>query len=237
MNNWDGDAKSQKQFIMAFQNKVNKCILGRKKITAQWRIPLADDGKAITEVNLPNVWVRKIIKQFSILTDIVFANNEDEHVKWNQCVDFYRQSIELLHIQNDFKDDDAGLALHVQKFQSIVDEFFIHWVQLVGREGITNYFHMIGSGHLAAYMKEWRCLYKYEQHGWEVLNAVLKTFYFCRTKCGGTGKFGSDGDGNHRLVPIAKWLQHHLMWKSGKGTAMFSITEDDLTSIHKKILT
>jgi len=98
MNNQDGDTKRQKQFIMAFQNKVNKCILGRKKMPAQWCIPLADDGKAIAEVNLPNVHVRKIIKQFSILTDIVFANNEDECVKWNQHSDFYRQSIELLHI-------------------------------------------------------------------------------------------------------------------------------------------
>ena len=96
MNNQDGETKSQKLFIIAFQNKVNKCILGRKKMPAQWHIPLADDGKAIVEVNLPNVCIRKIIKQFSILTDMVFASNEDEHVKLNQCVDFYRQSIELL---------------------------------------------------------------------------------------------------------------------------------------------
>jgi len=118
----------------------------------------------------------------------------------------------------------------VEKFQSVAYDVFIHWVQLVGQEGITQYFHMIESGHLAVYMKEWHCLYKYEQQDWEALNAALKTFYFHRTKCGGTSKFGGNRDGNHQLIPITKWLQHCLMWKSGKGAAMFSITEDDLNT-------
>jgi len=48
---------------------------------------IADDRKAIAEV-----------KAILHPTGIVFASNEDEHVKWNQSVDFYQQSIELLHI-------------------------------------------------------------------------------------------------------------------------------------------
>ena len=57
-------------------------------------------------------------------------------------------------MRNGFKDDVAGLHQHVREFQAVTDKFFIHWLQLLGREGITNYFHMIGSGHMAIYMKE-----------------------------------------------------------------------------------
>jgi len=33
-------------------------------------------------------------------------------------------------------------------FQQYVDAFFVAWVDLVSREGVTNYVHMLGAGHI-----------------------------------------------------------------------------------------
>jgi hypothetical protein len=45
-------------------------------------------------------------------------------------------------------------------------------------EGVTNYIHMIGSGHVAVYLYKWKNLYQYLQQGWEAINSLIKTFFF-----------------------------------------------------------
>jgi hypothetical protein len=39
-----------------------------------------------------------------------------------------------------------------------------------GKEGITNYIHMLGRGHISYFKKQHRNLYKFSQQGWEGLN-------------------------------------------------------------------
>jgi hypothetical protein len=39
---------------------------------------------------------------------------------------------------------------------------------------MTNYIHMILSGHLAFYLIKWGNLRKYSQQGWESLNLLMK---------------------------------------------------------------
>jgi len=54
-------------------------------------VPLVDDGKAIGEVNLPNMHVQKIINNFSLLTAVVFPNSaeDEQQSNWNECVEYY----------------------------------------------------------------------------------------------------------------------------------------------------
>jgi hypothetical protein len=51
------------------------------------------------------------------------------------------------------------------------------FIDEVGVEGITNYLHMLGSGHIKYYMEIHGNLYKYSQQGWESLNAKYKHFF------------------------------------------------------------
>jgi hypothetical protein len=76
------------------------------------------------------------------------------------------------------------------------------------KEGITNYIHMIGSGHIADYLFKWKNLYRFSQQGWEAMNSLIKTFFFRRTSHGG----GVRGGKKSRLIPIARWLQRRMVF-------------------------
>lgn len=64
----------------------------------------------------------------------------------------------------------------LKSFVEHADDFFQLWVELYGHQGVTNYIHMIGSGHFEEYMAKWGNLNKYSQQGWEALNALIKFF-------------------------------------------------------------
>jgi hypothetical protein len=60
------------------------------------------------------------------------------------------------------------------QFQDLFDAFFSKYIEQVGIERITNYIHMLGSGHVRYYMEIHKKLYKYSQQGWESLSAKYK---------------------------------------------------------------
>lgn len=62
--------------------------------------------------------------------------------------------------------------------------FFI-WIDLFGDKGITNYIHLLGSGHMLYFIKKYGCLYLYSQQGWKSLNSNIQTFIHQNTQRGG----------------------------------------------------
>jgi len=56
------------------------------------------------------------------------------------------------------------------QFQDLIDDFFEQWIDLFGEEGIKNYIHVLGSGHMLYFLEKYNCLYIYSQQGWEDLN-------------------------------------------------------------------
>jgi hypothetical protein len=73
-------------------------------------------------------------------------------------------------------------------------------------------------------MKEWRCLHRFSQQGWEALNARIKSYFFRRSNRGGLAKNSSK---KSKLLGIARWLQRRTMWYSGHGDALFDDNDDD----------
>jgi hypothetical protein len=84
---------------------------------------------------------------------------------WNEVMAFAQR-------REDF--DEAT----IDQFQTRADNWFAMWIHLVGRDGLTNYTHIAGSGHLAFYIQEWGNLYCYSHQGWESLNSLIKSIYF-----------------------------------------------------------
>jgi hypothetical protein len=70
-------------------------------------------------------------------------------------------------------------------FSLLLTLFNEKWIALVGCEGITNYIHMLGSGHVRYYLTVHRNLYKFSQQNWESLNEKMKITYFRSTQRGG----------------------------------------------------
>ena len=70
-------------------------------------------------------------------------------------------------------------------FQRYVNLFAQDQIRLWGESGVTNYMHMMISGHIVDYVIKYKCLCRFSQQGLENINSLLKTFFFKRTKHGG----------------------------------------------------
>eukprot|EP00978_Attheya_sp_CCMP212_P016287 scaffold42532_cov35-Attheya_sp.AAC.1 len=92
------------------------------------------------------------------------------------------------------------------KLQIEIGIICMDWMNLHGKDGITNYIHLMSASHMSDYMYEWwNLLYKHSQQGWEALNNLIKLFWFRRTGRGGaTGR----GEGKKsKLASVAKWIK------------------------------
>ncbi len=86
------------------------------------------------------------------------------------------------------------------------------WVALFGVEGITNYIHMLGTGHLLYFIKKYGCFYLYCQQGWESLNKHIQTFIHQNTQRGGFGS--GEGSGKSFIFPLVTYVLRDLLWKT-----------------------
>jgi hypothetical protein len=92
---------------------------------------------------------------------------------------------------------------------------------MVGYDGVTNYVHMVGAGHITYFLKKWRNLNRFQNQGWESYNQQVAAFWHHRTTKGG---------GKHcrsKIKPIARWLLRLMMWKTGEGDRFFQQMEHD----------
>jgi hypothetical protein len=210
-NHFAGETKMQDQFLMQFEDYVNLNILGKPWRKGNWRLTTTQNSnkeKTIGDQGMPNTHVRRFMEAFDQLADNFLWYDEERKEQWKKSMSHWRKLMEMARQRDDFTDEE------IDAFSTQCDDFFEVWVDLTGLEGMTNYIHMIGSGHMTYYLREWRNLYRYSQQGWEALNSLLKNIYFRRTQRG-----GHKGDGkskNSKLTPIAKWLQRRLFFLSGK---------------------
>jgi hypothetical protein len=213
-NHFAGETKLQDQFLTQFEDYVNLNVLGkpwRKGRKGNWRLTTTQNSnkeKTIGDQGMPNTHVRRFLDAFDQLADNFLWYDEERKEQWKKAMANWRKLMELARQREDFTDEE------IDTFSSQCDDFFELWVDLTGLEGMTNYIHMIGCGHMTYYLKEWKNLYRYSQQGWEALNSLLKNIYFRRTQRG-----GHKGDGttrNSKLTPIAKWLQRRLYFLSGR---------------------
>jgi len=65
--------------------------------------------------------------------------------------------MELVRKRGEYTDEE------IERFQDHIDVFFVEYMKETGVEGVTNYIHMLGSGHVKYYMAvhcttyQWYC--------------------------------------------------------------------------------
>ena len=150
--------------IQEFQDTVNRnlntLVLGSEEFPTQWKMPYDEKAKAITTICMDNVRIRRIVNGFKILIDLC-CPDESRRKTWIESVEYYAKSMKLVNNKNEMTDEE------IYEYQRVADEFFSRWVDLHGERGITNYAHMIGSGHVTEYLLHWRNLSSHAQQGWE----------------------------------------------------------------------
>jgi hypothetical protein len=147
----------------SIQRIVNTRILGTIIRPKQWKMPLGKKNDTILKVSLSNKKTRQFMENIGVLIDYIFHHPEDtkkRNTRHYLCGK-YCEAMEILQLRREYTDEDIEL------FQQKIDEFFIAYAERsgAGKEGITNYIHMLGSGHKKYYMKVHRNLYKYSQQG------------------------------------------------------------------------
>ena len=91
------------------------------------------------------------------LIESSFSDADKNKCHLLQCFPHYRAAINIL------RKDTTATEEEICVFQDHIDSWFRDWVQVFGKEGCTNYTHMLSSSHVMRYMPEWRCLNRFSQ--------------------------------------------------------------------------
>jgi hypothetical protein len=79
----------------------------------------------------------------------------------------YRQVRAMMNSRSKFDFD------RVCAFVMTSDSFMERYVALTGREGMTNYFHMLRDGHIAYYLERYNNLYRLSLSTFKLLKGML----------------------------------------------------------------
>jgi hypothetical protein len=214
------NVKSLGRFAANVHHIVNTKILGTVVRPKQWKVPLNEAGDSVNKVSFSNKKTRLFIDNISHLVDWIFSSPEDAELRdiWRKLLSDYRDALLILRQPQEYTDND------IEEFQSKIDDFFTAYVETSGasKEGITNYIHMLGSGHVAYYMKRHRNLYKFSQQGWESLNEKFKLIFFNHSQRG--GNYGANVTETERyyLKSIFMAFQREILWLSGFAEKHFN---------------
>ena len=106
----------------------------------------------MNKVSLSNKKTRLFIDNIIPLVEYIFQAPEDVEVReiWRSMIIDYRDALMILRQSSEYSDDE------ITDFQEKIDRFFYNYLENSGasKEGITNYLHMLGSGHVSYYMKK-----------------------------------------------------------------------------------
>ncbi len=173
--------KSLTSFVQNIQHLVNTRILGTAQRPKQWRLYLGKKNDTILKVSLSNKKTKKYMDNIAVLIDHIFQDDDAKRQKWHDMVRNYNRAMKILQKKNEYTDDD------ISEFQELIDNFFFSYIEEcgAGKEGVTNYIHMLGSGHVKHYMVTHHNLYQFSEQCWESLNAKFKLTFFNHTQHGG----------------------------------------------------
>jgi pantothenate kinase-related protein Tda10 len=114
----------------------------------------------VTNISLDNNQTQSLMYNLDSLINLCIADIEQKE-RWKQCLEHYKSLFVMLRKREDFSDEE------IIEFQKEADLFNKIWIEIHGVKGVTNYIHMIGSGHVADFLEYYKNLYRHSQQGWE----------------------------------------------------------------------
>ena len=231
----EGDnARVRVAFVKATTLHMNTVVLGTKQNPAQWTFPLKDNkggGKTVEKRNMTGGTAKKCIAGLKYLAIIAYSpqfdqasldpkllrsENETWATTWHDIMDIFIPLMDLLERKEDFTEE------MIMDFHCLCAQFVHKYCDMFQGEGITNYIHLIGAGHLTYYLRKYRNLTKFCQQGWEALNQLLKQYYFNNTNHGGcNGNSKGKMEKFKHCLPLVKLCQRRTMWLLGLGEKIF----------------
>ena len=140
----------------------------------------------------------KIVKHIDI---IIEESVTDEAIRSKLIValQHYAHAMELLLLHRNLQEEEKEL------FQDLIDDFFELWLEIFGQDGMSNYIHLLGSGHILYFLNKYGCLYIYSQQGWEALNNVIQAYIHQNSQRGGKGSGQKKGEKSY-IFPLVRYI-------------------------------
>ena len=202
------------EYVENIEVIVNEGKLGLTTHQNQWRFPIAKDRKSIkTAFSLKNNLSRSMFDKIDkLLEEVLKYHSQRYRMEWKEVIISYLEIIEIILIRKPFTDE------MIYSFQDKVDKYYEKWINLTGRNGMTNYIHFLGSGHVAYYLFKYRNLYRFSQQGFEAMMGKIKAIYH---RCTSRGGNGSAEQTRSHILQVAHFLLRMMMWHSGVGDNYF----------------
>jgi len=208
-------------FISAVQGCIQWQVLGTATKPSQWKLKYsqpANESVQLDNVQFRNETGRKFIKKIDCLIECAVTDEELSR-KLIHMISQYTQGMCILTLHHSLEEEEMDL------FQDCMDDFFHAWIEMFGVEGMSNYIHMLGSGHMFYFIKKYCCLYMYSQQGWEALNNRIQSYIHQSSGRGGHNT-GVNG-GKSYIFPLVCYILRDLMWKTGEADRFFSEIEKE----------
>ena len=217
-----GSREEKELYICTIEHTMNSCVLGSQYNEVHWKVPLNEAKTDITgTISLTNMQSKKVITFIHLLLADVFDDTvpdwESQLEEWTSVIELFSKLNKLICARMEFTDD------MIEEFQSVADAFFLKWVSINGLAGVTNYIHMLGSGHLMEFLYKYRNLYKYSQQGWEHLNKYASGVYHKHSQKGG---HRSSLESRSQILPIFRFFTRAWMWATKKADEIFNTVNE-----------
>ena len=208
-------------FIDAMDETFQTKVLGSVTSPSHWRLKHSKDSDGqlkLESLQVRNQTVRKMLDSIDIIVEDAAGESDDEFkTKMIFAVASFKEAMKILTTHRSLTEEE------MERFQDKIDDFYETWIDLFGEEGITNYIHLLGSGHMLYFLKKYGCLYIYSQQGWEDLNNRCQAYLLHNTSRGGYGS--GQGKGKSYTFLIVRFILRDLLWKTGDADIYFNTLE------------
>jgi hypothetical protein len=145
------------------------------------------------------------------------VNVEDKNANWRYFMISYLNCLEYLTLHRDYRPGEVDeLERRCKKmYTSLV-------TQIGGIEGVTNYFHYVGSGHVVWMCRKWGNLWRYRNEGVEAFNKIVSVRHNQHNGNGGRKRTraGEPVQTCPEFWSVGQWLGRWSIWQLGYGDDM-----------------
>jgi hypothetical protein len=206
----------KRDYIELLENVFQTKVLGSEELPSHWRLHYTTDTDgqiSLEAIQVKNSISWQIISDIDAIIEAALPGADDTAAALLIALEKYKAAMTLLTEHCELTDEDHN------HFQDLIDDFYEMWIGIFGDEGLTNYIHMLGSGHVLYFLKKYGCLYMYSQQGWESLNSTVQTFIMQNLQCGGKNS-GENGRKSY-IFPLVRMVIRDLLWKTCKADKYF----------------
>ena len=105
-------------------------------------------------LSFSNVTARRLVSNIDQIFDLVFKYHNDDVVRtqlFHDCLNvMFPPIITALRKRSSFSNEE------MTQLQKDIDKWYHAWMMLTSLEGMTNYIHLLGSGHISYYLRKYR---------------------------------------------------------------------------------